>query len=202
MKTRLTDTIKELENLEISAKRRQLLDVLVAYIKKASSDKSPINLNFICTHNSRRSHMSQVWAQAAAKYFGIQNIHCYSGGTESTSVFPVVIDTLKEQGFDIQALSKELNPVYAIRFDDQEAPLIAFSKTYDNNFNPKSFAAIMTCDHADQNCPFIPSATARIPITYQDPKAFDKSPLQKERYEERSRQIGSELLYVMKSVAG
>jgi len=32
-----------------------------------------IHLNFICTHNSRRSQLTQVWAYYAATYFELQH---------------------------------------------------------------------------------------------------------------------------------
>ena len=46
------------------------------------------NIIFICTHNSRRSHIAQVWAQTAASYFNISNVYAYSGGTEATAFNP------------------------------------------------------------------------------------------------------------------
>ena len=156
---------------------------------------------FICTHNSRRSHLSQVWAQAAAHFYNIKNVHCYSGGTEATALFPMAAKTLENAGFEIQTLSEGKNPVYAIKFAENSHPVIGFSKTFDDAFNPQSeFAAIMTCSQADAGCPFIPGAEKRIPVKYDDPKAFDNTPQQAEKYEERSNQIAMECLYVFSKV--
>ena len=67
--------------------------------------------------------------------------------------------------------------------------------------NPeKDFAAVMTCSHADEHCPFIPGATARIALTYDDPKDFDDTPLESEKYRERVMQIGREILYAFSQV--
>ena len=60
----------------------------------------------------------------------------------------------------------------------------------------------MTCSSADKGCPFVGGSDGRFPITFEDPKAFDNTPQQKEKYHERSLQIAAELLYVMiKSVS-
>lgn len=197
----LNDIISSLDISTISKERKQILDILKTYIQTKKNNHQNINLNFICTHNSRRSHLSQIWAQTMANNFKIKNVFCYSGGTEATAMFTVVEETLKKQGFHIDKLSNEKNPVYAIKFSDNNNPIICFSKTFDADFNPSSnFAAIMTCSHADENCPFIAGAEQRIPVRYDDPKAFDNTPQQLEKYRERSLQIATELFYVFSQI--
>ncbi len=198
----LEKTIASLNIEAISEERKQTLRPLIDYIQAKFSENKNANLNFICTHNSRRSHLSQVWAQSAAHFFNLKNVYCYSGGTEATSLFSMAAKTLEKAGFEIEVLSEGKNPVYAIKFDENEHPIIGFSKTFDDPFNPQSeFAAIMTCSQADANCPFIPGAEKRIPIKYDDPKAFDNTPQQAEKYEERSNQIAAEMLYVFSKVS-
>ena len=197
----LNDIISSLDISTISKERKQILDILKTYIQTKKNNHQNINLNFICTHNSRRSHLSQIWAQTMANNFKIKNVFCYSGGTEATAMFTVVEETLKKQGFHIDKLSNEKNPVYAIKFSENNNPIICFSKTFDADFNPSSnFAAIMTCSHADENCPFIAGAEQRIPVRYDDPKAFDNTPQQLEKYRERSIQIATELFYVFSQI--
>ncbi len=181
--------------------RKSVLQPLIDYIQTRVSNHQEIRLNFICTHNSRRSHLSQVWAQTAAAHFKIQNVDCYSGGTEATALFPMVTKTLEKSGFEVKKIADGNNPIYAIKYGENEHPIIGFSKTYDADFNPISeFAAIMTCSQADGDCPFIAGAEKRIPITYEDPKAFDQTPQQEEKYEERSLQIATELFYVFSRI--
>lgn len=186
---------------EISRDRLKILDHLINYIQLRIDGNQAVRLNFICTHNSRRSHLCQIWAQTAADYYKIPCIECYSGGTEETAIFPMILETLRSQGFSTMALSETPNPVYAIKHSLNSVPIIAFSKKYDHDFNPSSdFAAIMTCDHADENCPLIPGAINRIPITYEDPKAFDQSPLQTAMYKERSIQIATEMFHIFSRI--
>jgi arsenate reductase len=189
-------------NLEsITAERKITLQPLIDFIQAKASNQQEIRLNLICTHNSRRSHLSQVWAQTAAAYYGIKNVFCYSGGTEATALFPMAAQTLVKSGFKIKTISEGKNPVYSIKYAANEHPVIGFSKTYDDDFNPQSaFAAIMTCSQADGGCPFILGAEKRIPITFEDPKAFDNTPQQAEKYEERSLQIATELFYVFSQI--
>ncbi len=197
----IENTIASLNLDAISNERKQTLQPLIYYIQTKVTENKNANLNFICTHNSRRSHLSQVWAQAAAHFYQLKNVHCYSGGTEATALFPMAAKTLEQAGFKIEVLSESKNPVYAIKFDENEHPIVGFSKTFDHSFNPKSeFAAIMTCSDADANCPFIPGAEKRIPVKYDDPKTFDNTPQQAEKYIERSNQIAAEMLYVFSKI--
>lgn len=194
----------EIENLDItsiSTERKELLQQLINYVQLKKDKKEPVNLNFICTHNSRRSHLSQVWAQALADFYKIPNVTCYSGGTEATAMFPSAAKALESSGFDITALSEGDNPVYAINYDRDAHPIIGFSKTFDHIVNPTmKFAAIMTCSSADEGCPFIPGTEKRIAMTFEDPKAFDGTPIQAEKYLERSLQIATELKFVFSNI--
>lgn len=198
---KICSTIDVIKNVQISDERKAVLKPLIDFIQGKVLANKTINLNFICTHNSRRSHLSQVWAQVAAHYFNVKNVYCYSGGTEATAMFPMAAKALELAGLKINNLSKGDNPVYSIKYAENEHPIIAFSKTYDSEFNPKSeFAAIMTCNNADVGCPFIPGAEKRIPVKYDDPKAFDNTSQQAEKYTERSNQIASEMLYVFSQI--
>lgn len=186
----------------IPQERKAVLAPLVAYINSKIAAKEIINLNFICTHNSRRSHLSQIWAQTMAFYFQIPNIYCYSGGTEATAVFEKVIETLTKQGFQIESLAGNSNPVYMVKFTATAAPIIAFSKKYQHAFNPSSqYAAVVTCNSANEACPVVLGAETRIPIMYNDPKAFDNTPEMDEKYKERSLEIAQELWYVFSLVS-
>ena len=193
--------IKQLKPETISDERKSILQPLTDFVQSKVTKGQKIRINFICTHNSRRSHLSQVWAQTMAHYFSLNNVYCYSGGTEATALFPVVAETLKNSGFEVHTISEGNNPVYRIKFANNEHPVIGFSKKLDDDFNPKSeFAAIMTCDSANEACPFVPGAEKRIPITFEDPKRFDNTPQQLEKYKERSLQIATELLYVFSQI--
>ena len=193
--------LKQFKNASFPRKRLLVLQSLIDFIQDKKDEDEDINLNFVCTHNSRRSHFSQIWAQTLACKFNVPKVKCYSGGTEATALFPKVVDILSETGFEISKLSDGPNAVYAIKYGPNEMPIIGFSKTYDHAFNPKSnFSAIMTCGHADENCPFIPGAEKRIPLTFDDPKAFDNTPLQNEKYKERSLEIAAQLYYVFSKI--
>jgi len=199
--TEIIDTINLFDFKQISEDRKTILQQLVDYIQNKTDNKLPVRLNLICTHNSRRSHLSQVWAQTAAAYYDVKNVSCYSGGTEATALFQMAAKTLQHSGFRIKTISEGLNPVYSIKFSSNEPPVIGFSKTYDDEFNPESeFAAIMTCSQADGGCPFIAGAEKRIPITFEDPKISDGTPNQKEIYLERSLQIGTEMFYIFSQI--
>lgn len=197
----IENTIRSFDFKNIPLERKGILLPLIVFIQNRVNMLQEIRLNFICTHNSRRSHLAQVWAQTAAAYFDIKNVSCYSGGTEATALFPVVAKTLKESGFKIEIISEGINPFYSIKFASNDHPVIGFSKSFNTSFNPENeFAAIMTCSQADEACPFIAGAEKRIPITYDDPKVFDNTPQQFKKYQERSAQIATEMFYVFSQI--
>jgi arsenate reductase (thioredoxin) len=185
----------------ISIERKEILKELTTFIQQKKDACQPVYLNFICTHNSRRSHISQLWAQAAAYYYKVANVHCYSGGTEATAFNPRAVKAMKDVGFQITITKDGGNPVYEVRYATDAPSVIVFSKKYDDPFNHnKDFAAIMTCSHADENCPLVLGASARIAITYNDPKEFDGTAQESAKYAERVHQIGREILYAFSKV--
>lgn len=197
----LSKTIESIAEISISNNRKDVLQPLIDCIQNKVTSNQEIRINFICTHNSRRSHLAQVWAQTMAFHFNIHNVYCYSGGTEATALFPKVAETLANQGFQIQQLNETNNPVYAIKFDKNQHPIIVFSKSYFDEFNPETdFTAIMTCSQADSGCPFISGAEKRISITFDDPKEFDGTAIMNQKYAERSLQIASEMFYVFSKI--
>lgn len=197
----LEKTIQSISLIEVSKERKEVLKPLVDYIQNKVNSNQDIRLNFICTHNSRRSHLSQIWAQTMAFQFTIDKVFCYSGGTEATAMFPKVAETLRKQGFQIDKITETKNPIYEVKFDESQAPITCFSKVYSDDFNPKSnFGAIMTCTNADEGCPIVFGAEARFPVKYNDPKAFDGTELMDEKYAERSLEIASEMYYVFSQI--
>jgi arsenate reductase len=197
MNNLILEIIADFSAQAIPAERLAILKPVADYIQQKKDTGALIRLNFICTHNSRRSHLSQIWAQTMAYHFGVQNVFCYSGGTEATAMYPKVAETLQNQGFQIQQLAATENPVYAVKFAQNEAAIICFSKTYQNEFNPAGqYGAILTCNNADEGCPVVIGAEARFPVKYNDPKAFDNTDLQTAKYAERSLEIAQEMWWV------
>lgn len=182
---------------DLTEDRAQQIQAVIQYLEDKIQATSDIRLVFVCTHNSRRSILSQVWAQSWAHHFGIRNVSCYSAGTETTEVYPRILTTLQSQGFQLQPITKEHNAISLIKFAPNELPILGFSKSLDHFQLPESdFAAIMTCDHAYEHCPLVPGAAARFPLTYQDPKAFDGTPQADDAYHQRSLQIAAEWFYI------
>lgn len=199
----LEETIQSLtKNFNsITDNRKHILKQLTDFIEAKVKKNEKIELLFICTHNSRRSHISQIWGQAAAAYYGIGNVLSYSGGTEATAFNTRAVKAMEEAGFKITATSNGTNPVYEVEFSDEANEVIAFSKQYDSVSNPqKGFAAVMTCSHADENCPVVFGMEKRISLPYNDPKDFDGTPQEAAKYSERVREIGTEILFAFSQV--
>lgn len=181
--------------------RKAVLKQLTEFIENKLKTNQEIKLVFICTHNSRRSHISQLWAQAATSFYGIENVISYSGGTEATAFNPRAVKAMMDAGFKINTTSEGDNPIYEVQFSDQAKSVSAYSKKYDAESNPtKDFAAIMTCSHADENCPVVLGMEKRISLPYDDPKDFDGTPQEDSKYRERVIEIGKEILFAFSQV--
>jgi arsenate reductase len=180
--------------------RKRTLQEVANFISDELKEQQAVKLNFICTHNSRRSHLAQIWSQTAAAHYGIIGVQTFSGGTEATAFNPRAVAAVERAGFDVKNQGGK-NPNYEVRFDDEVEPMICYSKTFDDAANPdKDFAAIMTCSDADENCPFVPGTSFRKAVTYRDPKESDGTDLEKKIYTERCLQIGREMFYLMSLV--
>jgi protein-tyrosine phosphatase/arsenate reductase len=185
----------------IPAERKEILKKLAAFVRERAGSKKQSHLVFICTHNSRRSHTAQLWAAAAAVHYGIPGVETYSGGTEVTGFNHSAVKALSDAGFQITVLKHGDNPVFEVRLSDDLPAIASFSKKFMDAPNPQSdFAAIMTCSSADQGCPFVPGAAARIATPYNDPKAADGTPEEEQVYAQRCKDIAVEMLYVFSLV--
>lgn len=188
----------KLDFSQIPEERKAIISEIADYFKEHRTDNKPVNIIFICTHNSRRSHMSQLWAQAATAYYGVGNIHCFSGGTEATAFNPRAVKAMQDAGFRINKTDESSNPVYQVSFSENSAPLDAFSKKFSDPFNPQqNFIAVMTCSEADAACPLVPGADARFSLPFEDPKSSDNTPAEEETYRERCKQIGTEMFFLL-----
>ena len=183
---------------DIPSERKSELKEIANFILEQKKQHLPSNLLFVCTSNSRRSHMAQVWAQIASYYYGIDSVFTFSGGTEQTRVNINAIEAFERTGIQIYSNNQGDNPLRYVRIGDKWNPWVIFSKKYTDTTNPiTNFAAVMVCSEADKACPTVNGAELRIGLPYQDPKEFDNSPLKAAKYDERCMQIASEMFYVM-----
>ena len=196
---KVESTLDKAIKLDIPESRKVLLQPLIDHLESNKVNEFPVDLIFICTENSRRSQFSQIWATIAASQYDIP-VYCSSGGTKATAFNPRAVKALESCGFRITSQGAE-NPQYSIAFSDQEKPVIAYSKLFDEAINGKDkFTAVMVCSHADENCPFIPGAEKRISIHFEDPKEFDNTPHEESAYLNTCLQVASEMLFVFRSV--
>jgi len=202
MYTKLRNTIDQLiQHFDhIPQERKELLQEVAEYIGGELRQNDSVKLNFICTHNSRRSHLSQIWTQTAAAHYRIGGVQTFSGGTEATAFNPRAVAAVERAGFHVKNPGGD-NPKYKVKYAEDSEPMTCFSKTFDDPSNPsQDFAAIMTCSDADENCPFVPGTSFRKAVTYRDPKESDGTDQEKETYDERCLQIGREMFYMMSLV--
>ncbi len=186
---------------QISTARKTELDRIAKYVKVRIDAGQTARLTFICTHNSRRSQMSQVWAATAAAQYGIAPLESFSGGTETTAMNPRTVAVLQRAGLQIDKPTAGQNPRYLVRFQQADPPLVCFSKVYHEDQNPTSnFCAVMTCSQADQNCPLVKGCALRVALPFDDPKNADDTPEEAKTYDGSCALICREMLYIFSRV--
>ncbi len=182
---------------QISDQRKAELEEVSTYIRKRKNEKQSIRFTVICTHNSRRSHFGQIWLKVAADYYDIE-IETYSGGTEATIFHPNAVDAIERCGFQVSPTGDKSNPVYSIFYSENSDPILCYSKRFDSPDNPsEGFGAILVCSDAAEACPHVPGAERRFVLPYRDPKEFDGTDIETQKYDERCRQIARELFYAV-----
>jgi hypothetical protein len=190
----LDDRSKEFDL--ISDERKNKLKEISIYISKKLGSENDVQLTFICTHNSRRSHLAQLFAQAGSDFYNLDGIKTFSGGTESTAFNPRAVAAIKRAGFKVINPGGD-NPHYEVLWDKNK-PYICYSKKYSDPENPsKNFAAIMVCSDADEACPIVFGAEERFSLPYIDPKDSDNTPEESETYDNKAKEIAREMLYML-----
>lgn len=188
------------KSIELTEVRKKILLDISQGIANTYLKKNVANLNFICTHNSRRSQLGQVWTFYAANYFNL-NIHAFSGGTEVTAFYKNTVKTLQSVGFEFTVVDfSHENPKYAITFKESKNSILGFSKRFDDETNKSPFIAITTCNNADENCPFIPTALERFHLPFVDPKFSDETPEEESAYLKTNEQIAAEIFFIFNEV--
>jgi arsenate reductase len=186
--------------LDLTTDRSERLRAITDHVSRSLIEKGEAHLNFICTHNSRRSQLAQVWAAVAADHYGIPNVFTWSGGTVETAFAPQAVASLERCGFRIDRASG-VNPHYAISWSEERESLECFSKVYDDPFNPqKDFAAVMVCSQAESACPFVAGASTRISLPFNDPKEADNTPEESLVYDARNRQIARVIFHAFSQI--
>jgi arsenate reductase len=188
------------KNIKLAEDRKKILLKISETVATEYTENNVVNLNFICTHNSRRSQLGQVWAFYAANYFNL-NIDAFSGGTEVTAFYRNTVKTLQAVGFDFKIVEfSHQNPKYLISYKESTRSIFGFSKRFDDETNKNPFIAITTCNNADKNCPFIPTAIERFHLPFVDPKFSDGTPEQSATYLKTNEHIAAEIFFIFTEI--
>ena len=193
-----------LENIErfvhqitfIDEERKILLNLLSDSIYEQLQQQKTISLAFICTHNSRRSHLAQMWFWLACQRFGLTNIECLSAGTEKTALNDRIVDSARRFGLTIQTKDRSTNPIYQLSSPLADQQLSLFSKKVEelpNSINKPM--AIMVCDHASENCPYVNFKKVGH-LHYVDPKYADDTIEESMVYDKTLQRIACEMIYL------
>jgi arsenate reductase len=119
------------------------------------SEHKPVNILFLCTHNSARS----ILAEALLNHLGQGRFKAFSAGSsprENQQPNPLALEVLHKEGIAIEGLQSKSWDVFAL----PDAPHMDL--------------VITVCDNAaGEVCPYWPGQPATAHWGYEDPSAGD-----------------------------
>ena len=183
---------------EIPEKRKMLLKQVAMDLAALYLSEKSLDITVICTHNSRRSQLAQVWLELGIAAFGLKNCHAHSGGTEATAFNQRMVRALTEKGIRLEMKKEGENPIYHLSDQMLSSDTQYFSKKYGADPNPKlNFVAIIVCDSADKACPIVFGAKKRFYLPFEDPKNYDGTKKEAFAYQAKVDEIGGEMIYLL-----
>ena len=140
MNQTLQNTLAKLGPLQntISEERKALLRKIAGYISEKLAKRETVKMSFICTENSRRSHLSHLISAAIIKHFGLP-IQTFSGGTKVSACNPRTIAALERAGFIIEKPLGD-NPKYRLVLNRMTN---RFSRTANYTMLPKTRKTVL-----------------------------------------------------------
>jgi arsenate reductase (thioredoxin) len=186
------------KHIKISQPRKEQLRNIATIIREHQIKYDYTNVMFVCTHNSRRSHLAQLLFLFAASHYRLENISVFSSGTEATRIHQNAMASLSRMGYTYEIIKDDAqNPHFLFNHKDDINKHEIFSKTYDDPSIPREkLIAIMVCDDAYENCPYIPGADARVSLSYIDPKRADGTNECEQVYDATRDQILEEMMFL------
>ena len=183
--------ISKIEKFKPNNKSKKRLHNIIDGINSLTQ-KRKLNLVFICNHNSRRSQFAQFWGEILAIHYN-KRINIYSAGIIKTKVYFQVIESIKRIGFSV---SKKKSS-YQINYNNQTIKLSSKLLKEIKNIN---FISIMTCSDTDASCPINLRSSLNLKLYFQDPKIYDGTFNEEQKYDAICLKIASELNYIFKNL--
>lgn len=113
-----------------------------------------IRVLFVCVHNSARSQMAETFMNADTE----NRFHAESAGFEPTEINPLVMEVMKEIGFDLSG--KETNSVFSFF---KQGRLYGY--------------VITVCEESSEGkCPIFPGVRKRLNWPFPDPAELRGTP--------------------------
>tara|TARA_Y100001949_G_C15986510_1_gene330879 strand:+ start:2001 stop:2567 length:567 start_codon:yes stop_codon:yes gene_type:complete len=176
-----------IDSFNPNQKRKKRLDNIASVINENLNKTRSIV--FLCTHNSRRSQICEVWGKVFAEIYR-KKININSAGAFKTVVHSQVYESIVKCGLVVDN-KKE------IFFDKKKFKLN--SKTIDS-LTMKNFIAVMTCSNAEKSCPNDPRSIRNIKMFFNDPRIYDETDKMSREYLNTTIYIAEELNYIFKNI--
>lgn len=138
---------RAIEAMKFKKDQLSTLENLRYNINSSDMDHLDWNCIFYCTENSFRSQASQVFLETLCYSKKHKKVKAYSAGINSGDINPQLITYLSKIGYKISKVAKAGKTVYEVRYSDNAAPILLFSKTItDNSLPTKEVTPVIVCN--------------------------------------------------------
>ena len=186
-------------NARVDPTRRPALRSCAAAIARQLDARGEVSVVAVCTHNSRRSQLAEVWLAVASAAAGLGGVSVCSGGSDPVAVAPGAIAVLRERGFRVEADTADANPRLRVRGHGIERELYAKPLGEAVAGVPlRGGVALMVCAAADAACPPVPQVGYRARLPFADPRHADGTPGEAAAYRAASDRIEAEMRWLVR----
>ena len=152
----------------VETDRRLRLDAIASYVRSKVRQQRAASLLFLGRHNSRRSHLAQVWAQTVAAWCEVGVVISYSAGVQPTRLAPAAVDALRRAGFVVDLGQDPSTAKVSFRAD--APPMICYAKDYEALQVPqRNWCAVSVDAGVAAGFPALDEAEERVVLPLEDP---------------------------------
>ncbi len=185
------------EYKEIPEERRFKLEAVAEYIREKVEIGETPEIMFIGSNQATRSLLAQVWARAAAHYYGVDDVELYSGGIHEGPITTNTITAIERAGFIVYKIKEGGQLFYQVKYSFNLKPIVIYPKKIDDRLNPPAdFMAVIVCQSAAQNLPVVKGTRKRLELTFNDPYGYEGLEEENEEYDKACHQIALEMFYL------
>ena len=185
----------------LSLDRVERLNELALFVEERRLRNEPIKIVFTCDSNARTSLMAEIWANAAAYYFQVEDVEFYSGGLSPGQVSHKALKSMERAGFIFYEFESVLGTRYQVNYGYDAEPLEIYAKKYSAKGNPtRGYCAALTCASMIHLDPALKGVLVKIALPYEDLAFIEGTEEVDQAYDQLNASMAREMFHFMQKI--